>query len=77
MIYRCFTRTWWKENSEWPNGLEPCAGQKKYVHGLCFDNEDDARQFAQAWNSENDPGRYSLKMEFESGEFTKSWRVRS
>lgn len=24
MSYRVFTRTWWKDNPEWPNGLEPC-----------------------------------------------------
>ena len=34
-IYDCFQRTWWKDNSDWPNGLEPHAGRKNYY----FKNE--------------------------------------
>jgi len=29
--FRVFTRTWWKENPDWPEGLEPCMGNKSTV----------------------------------------------
>jgi len=64
--YRCFKRTWWKENPGWPNGLEPEAGERTYFKNATFDTEEEARAFCQEWNEEHDPGRLSLKAEFES-----------
>ena len=61
--YRVFTRTWWKENPSWPNGLEPCPGERHYKRGT-FTYEE-ARELCQEFNENNDPGRLSLKMEFE------------
>ena len=61
--YRCFTRTWYKDNPSWPNGLEPCAGEPTYVRGTFTYAE--ARALCKEFSEENDPGRYSLKMEFE------------
>jgi len=61
--YTVFTRTWWRENPSWPNGLEPEAGPLTYIgEGM---TEEEARTFAQEWNATHDPGRLSLKAEFE------------
>jgi hypothetical protein len=65
MTYNVFTRTWWKENPDWPNGLEPCAGEKDYIaFGL---SELEARAMCKELNRDIDPGRYSLKAEYEEG----------
>jgi len=72
--YRVFTRSWWKENPAYPNGLEPHAGPKRYKR-VVFETEQEAREYAIAWNEANDAGRYSVKMEFESGNFTKGWNA--
>lgn len=63
MKYITFTRTWWKHNPSWPNGLEPEAGEKTYYDE--YETIEEAREACQAWNEENDPGQLSLKMEFE------------
>ena len=65
-MYRCFTRTWWKDNPDWPNGLEPHAGRKKYRKDKTFQTLEEAREFCMDWNDNHDAGRYSYKMEFES-----------
>ena len=57
-----FTRTWWRENEGWPGGLEPHFGKKRTIGHA--DSEDEAREIAQAWNAEHEPGRLSLKAEF-------------
>jgi len=62
-MFRTFTRTWWKENKSWPNGLEPEAGTAHY-HGR-YENEKDARAACKQWNDTHDPGRLSIKMEYE------------
>lgn len=61
--YRCFTRTWWIDNPSWPNGLEPCAGERSYIRGTF--TEDEAREKCQEYADSHHPGRYSLKMEYE------------
>lgn len=61
--YSVFTRTWWKESKGWPNGLEPCPGRKHYIAENC--TEEEAREIAVEWNSEHEPGRLSLKAEYE------------
>jgi len=71
MGYRVFTRTWWKENPDWPNGLEPEAGKRRYImppnnwKKQTFATEEEAIAWCQEWNNTHDPGRYSLKAEFE------------
>ena len=62
-MYRTFIRTWWKANPNWPNGLEPKAGRRHYVGN--YQTEVEARAACHKWNSENKPGKYSRKMEFE------------
>ena len=64
MAYRVFTRRWWKDNSDWPNGLEPDGtGRKRTIKVV--QTEDEARRIAQEHNRTTDPGRYSIKAEFE------------
>ena len=65
-MYRCFTRTWWKDASpeEWPNGLEPSAGRKTRL-GPNLTTEAEARARCRAWNNTHTPGRYSRKAEYE------------
>lgn len=63
MSYRTFTRTWWKHNKDWPEGLEPCAGRKTYYSR--HQTAQGARDEAQEWNRTHKPGRLSRKMEFE------------
>jgi len=62
--YRVFTRTWWKEEPGWPGGLEPEMGEKNYGHPDDLTWEE-ARDYCTKWNSEHEPGRLSLKAEFE------------
>jgi len=62
--FAVFTRTWWKESPDWPNGLEPEAGRKTYLErGL--ESEEDARALCHDWNRNHEAGRLSLKAEFE------------
>ena len=64
MAYNVFTRNWWKENSAWPNGLEPDPGAKKtyLAYGL---SEEDARATCKQYNDAYKPGRLSCKAEYE------------
>lgn len=62
-MYRTFTRTWWRENAAWPNGLEPCPGPRHYHDE--YETETEARNACREWNEEHPPGRLSRKMEFE------------
>jgi len=60
--YRVFIRSWWKRNSAWPNGLEPCAGsQRNIARGKTYD---DARTLCEHYNSTHRPGKLSRKAEF-------------
>jgi len=63
MAYKLFTRTWWRNNPAYPDGLEPCPGRKHYMgRAKC---EEDARAACQEYNRTHKPGRLSRKMEFE------------
>ena len=64
-MYRTFTRTWWKENPDWPSGLEPCPGDKSPVSRNLTEGE--ARNQCQTYNRTHNPGRLSRKMEYEQG----------
>ena len=62
-LYNVFTRTWWTPNPSWPNGLEPCAGRKRYLErGVSYDV---ARARCKDYNETHKPGRLSRKAEFE------------
>ena len=62
-VWKVFTRTWWRDNPEWPNGLEPCMGPKRKI-GTAHSIED-ARRMCREYNAANPPGRLSRKAEFE------------
>lgn len=60
--YSTFTRTWWRNNPSWPNGLEPCPGKRRtHARNLSYE---EARRMCQEWNATHKPGRLSRKMEF-------------
>lgn len=63
-LFKCFRRTWWKENPAWPNGLEPEMGRKIFFKGGKFNDELSARDFCREWNRKNPAGRLSMKAEF-------------
>ncbi len=63
--YRVFTRTWWRHNPSWPNGLEPSAGTCNYRNHPRNLTYDEARRYCWRWNEEHPPGRLSRKAEFE------------
>jgi hypothetical protein len=61
--YNVFTRTWWKPNPAWPDGLEPSPGKRRYLaRGV---SRERALQICEEWNSTHKPGRLSKKAEFE------------
>lgn len=62
MSYRAFTRTWWKENKLWHNGLEPCAGRKTTL-GV-FKTDIEAMRCCEDYNKTHKAGRLSRKAEF-------------
>lgn len=63
-MYYTFTRTWWRENPRWPNGLEPQAGRKRRT-GHTFTHESEAQRFCKNYNETHNPGRLSRKCEYE------------
>ena len=65
MKYRVFTRNWWRENPEWPNGLEPDASGRKRTVGYA-DSSEEAVKMCKKHNDSHKPGRLSNKAEFET-----------
>jgi hypothetical protein len=62
--YNVFTRTWWRDNPAWPDGLEPHPGKRRYrARGV---SRERALELCQQYNSTHKPGRLSRKAEFES-----------
>lgn len=58
-----FVRSWWRENPTWPNGLEPCAGKRRYIaHNV---PESEAREICAEYARTHKPGRLSRKAEYE------------
>lgn len=62
MAYKIFTRTWWRHNPRWPNGLEPCAGRRYTIDRA--DTEQEAQAICREWNATHKPGRLSRKAEY-------------
>ena len=62
-MYKVFTRTWWRNNPEYPNGLEPHAGKRTMIN--IASTEEEARAICKMWNAEHKPGRLSRKAEYE------------
>jgi hypothetical protein len=64
-VYRCFTRTWWRVNPGWPNGLEPEMGKRRYTGHPEFKTVGEAIAYCKAWNKAHKPRKLSRKCEFE------------
>jgi len=62
ILYRVFTRTWWRDNPDWPDGLEPSLGRKTTLAKRVSFEE--ARRIARKYNATHEPGRLSRKAEF-------------
>ena len=63
-MFTVFTRTWWAENPEWPNGLEPAPGRKTILKRN-IQCEGIARQMCVDYRRTHNPGRLSRKAEYE------------
>ncbi len=63
MAYRIFTRTWWRNNPDWPDGLEPHAGRKTTIGKAA--TEEEARDMCRVHRANHAPGRLSRKAEYE------------
>ena len=64
-MYHIFHRTWWTKNKDWPNGLEPGAGNKHTIQRN-VESIQEARRICEAWCKANKPGKLSDKAEFET-----------
>lgn len=64
VLYYVFTRTWWRNNPAYPNGLEPSAGKRRVLRKYLTRGE--ALRFCAEWNANNKPGRFSRKCEFDA-----------
>jgi hypothetical protein len=67
--YIVFTRTWWRDNPDWPNGLEPWPGERSTITKVRSRGE--AVAICKEYNATHEPGRLSLKAEFDSLEVSR------
>lgn len=62
-MFKVFHRTWWRNNPEWPDGLEPHAGRRTHI---CYaKTREEAVRICKEWNASHKPGRLSRKAEFD------------
>jgi len=65
MAYEVKCRNWWKRNSDWPDGREPCAtpwDQCRTIHRC--NTEKEAQDYCQEYNRTHKPGFLSRKAEY-------------
>ena len=67
--FTVFTRTWWRENPDYPNGLEPSIGKSRTI-GRCA-TEEEAREMCRQYNATTgqtkSTRRLSRKAEYREG----------
>ena len=63
-MYAVFVRNWWKNNRNWPDGLEPCAGKRRYLQRH-IKTAEEARAICSQYAKTHKPGRLSRKAEYE------------
>ncbi len=65
--YIVFSRRWWKDNPDYPNGLEPHSTARRTFIGYA-EWEDEAREMCENWNKEfnerHRSNKYSVKAEY-------------
>ena len=64
MPYEIYVRAWWKENKDWPEGLEPNGAAVKSSICPRVWSEDIARNICTRYNATHDPGRLGHKAEY-------------
>jgi len=63
-MYQVFTRNWWKENTAYPNGLEPDSNAERQNITQTY-TEEEAREYCQEHNNTHAAGRLSNKAEYQ------------
>jgi len=63
-MYKVFICNWWKRNPSYPNGLEPDPTSRKTTIKKNIKTEKEARELAQSWNRNHEPGPLSRKAEY-------------
>ena len=63
MSCRVFTRTWWRDNPAWPDGLKPHPGRRTILQEHV--TREEALAICDQYNNTHKPGRLSRKAEFE------------
>ena len=63
-MYEVFTRTWRRDNKDWPKGLEPHAGKRSLIARAS--SEEEARRKCRAYNDTHPAGRLSRKAEYDA-----------
>lgn len=64
MSFKVFVRNWWKENPNWPNGLEPDSTATKTTLVKRVETEKEAREICKRYNDTHEAGRLSRKAEY-------------
>ena len=61
-MFQIYVSNWWKENPDWPNGLEPDGTDKRKL--MKGSTEAQAQAVCADYNSTHAPGRLSRKAEY-------------
>lgn len=71
MLYTIFVRNWWKENPNWPEGLEPDgAARKRKIDEA--ETEEEAQVICAEYRRTHSPGRLSRKAEYTRTDYFSS-----
>ena len=78
--YSVFARDWWRDAEQgeygYPDNLVPYPGAPVTVLYEDIETEEEAREVAQTYNHNNDPGRYSRKAEYMRGSASDNYADR-
>jgi hypothetical protein len=61
-MFKVYVSNWWKENPDWPNGLEPDGTVRHTLKKV--GTEAEARAVCEEYNATHAPGRLSRKAEY-------------
>jgi len=71
MKYTIFIRNLWKENRDWPNGLEPDGPARKRKIGTA-DTTEEAREKCAEWMATHQFSKQERRLRL-AAEFTSDW----